>query len=442
MPNRLLLRVLATAVLAGRPTVEGISERLGKTLGENLKWIRPLARRYAKAHAGQTRPRHRDVVRFLVQDKGFARAWTEHPREFAVSNWLTERRPMQPVAAAAGWDVPAIESLGALADWLTLAPSELDWFADLHNLARCAASSSKLSHYNYRLVAKKSGSFRLIESPKPTLKTIQRRILSSILDRVPVHTGAHGFRHGRSIKTFAQPHAGQPVVLRMDLQNFFPSISGARVQALFRTMGYPESVADRLGAICTNATPRNVWKGAASDLEASELRLLRDMYTRPHLPQGSPTSPALTNLCAYRLDCRLSSLASAARAEYTRYADDLAFSGGQHFARTVERFSVHIAAILREEGFSANHHKTRIMRQGVRQHLACLTTNQRLNVERADYDRLKAILTNCLRHGPESQNRESHPRFREHLLGRISFVEMINQGKGSRLRTIFDRIQW
>jgi RNA-directed DNA polymerase len=228
----------------------------------------------------------------------------------------------------------------------------------------------------------------------------------------------------------------------MDLQNFFPSISGARVQALFRTMGYPESVADRLGAICTNATPRNVWKGAASDLEASELRLLRDMYTRPHLPQGSPTSPALTNLCAYRLDCRLSSLASAARAEYTRYADDLAFSGGQHFARTVERFSVHIAAILREEGFSANHHKTRIMRQGVRQHLACLTTNQRLNVERADYDRLKAILTNCLRHGPESQNRESHPRFREHLLGRISFVEMINQGKGSRLRTIFDRIQW
>jgi RNA-directed DNA polymerase len=271
---------------------------------------------------------------------------------------------------------------------------------------------------------------------------MQRKIHSSILDSVPVHRAVHGFCHGRSIKTFAQPHAGQHVVLRMDIQNFFPSISGARVQALFRTMGYPESVADRLDGLCTNATPRSIWKGAAPAIEPSKLRLLRDVYGRPHLPQGAPTSPALANLCAYRTDCRLSGLANAAGAEYTRYADGLAFSGGAEFARNAERFSLHVAAILREEGFAANHRKTRIMRQGVRQHLACLTTNQRLNVERADYDRLKAILTNCLRHGPESQNRESHPRFREHLLGRISFVEMINQGKGSRLRTIFDRIQW
>ncbi len=271
---------------------------------------------------------------------------------------------------------------------------------------------------------------------------MQRNILSSILDKVPVHPAVHGFCPGRSIKTFAQPHVGQRVVLRMDIQDFFPSISGARVQALFRTVGYPESVADRLGGLCTNATPRGVWNAAAPTSESPELRGLRDLYGRPHLPQGAPSSPALANLCAYRLDCRLAGLAKGARANYTRYADDLAFSGGGDFARNPERFSLHVAAILREEGFTTNHRKTRIMRQGVRQHLAGLTTNQRVNVKRRDYDRLKAVLTNCVRHNPESQNREGHPRFRQHLEGRVSFVEMINPAKGSRLRIIFDRIEW
>jgi len=442
MPNRLLLRLLATAVLAGEPTVEAVSERLAKTLGRNSKWIRPLARRYVKARTGQTRPRHREVVRFLAQDKGFARVWAKHPEQFAVGNWLTEPQRMQPVAAATGWDVPAIESLGALAEWLHLDPSELDWFADLHNLARSADSSSKLFHYNYHLVTKNSGGLRLVESPKPRLKTMQRKILSSILDRVPVHPAVHGFCHGRSIKTFAQPHAGRSVVLRMDIQNFFTSISGARVQALFRTMGYPESVADHLGGICTNATPRSVWRGAPLSLEPSEWKQLRDLYGRPHLPQGAPNSPALANLCAYRVDCRLSGLAKAAGAEYTRYADDLAFSGGEDFARSAERFSLHVGAILREEGFAANHRKTRIMHEGVRQHLAGLTVNERPNLKRADYDRLKATLTNCLRRGVESQNREGHPRFREHLLGRVSFAEMIHPGKAKRLRAIFDQVEW
>jgi len=89
-----------------------------------------------------------------------------------------------------------------------------------------------------------------------------------------------------------------------------------------------------------------------------------------------------------------------------------------------------------------NHRKTRIMRQSVRQHLASLVTNQRANVVRADFDRLKAILTNCIRLGPESQNREAHPRFRLHLEGRVGFVESINPARGQQLRALFDRITW
>ncbi len=139
----------------------------------------------------------------------------------------------------------------------------------------------------------------------------------------------------------------------------------------------------------------------------------------PHLPQGAPTSPSLANLCARRVDCRLTGLAEAAGAVYTRYADDLAFSGGEEFEQRVERFSIHAAATLQEEGFAVHHRKTRIMPRSVRQHLAGLVTNRRVNVRRRDFDLLKAVLTNCARLGPENQNREAHEHFRSHLEGRV-----------------------
>jgi hypothetical protein len=82
------------------------------------------------------------------------------------------------------------------------------------------------------------------------------------------------------------------------------------------------------------------------------------------------------------------------------------------------------------------------MRQGVRQHLAGLVTNRLINVPRDEFDRLKAILTNCARGDPERQNLRSLPRFRSHLEGRVAFVAMVNPGKGARLQAIFERIQW
>jgi len=142
------------------------------------------------------------------------------------------------------------------------------------------------------------------------------------------------------------------------------------------------------------------------------------------------------------VDCRLAGLAKSVGAEYTRYADDLAFSGGEGLDKSPVRFSIHVAAILHEEGFLVNHRKTRVMRQGVRQHLAGLVANQRLNVMRLDFDLLKATLANCVRQGPTSQNREEHPHFRAHLEGRVTFVEMVNPGRGKRLRDLYERIVW
>ncbi len=228
----------------------------------------------------------------------------------------------------------------------------------------------------------------------------------------------------------------------MDLRDFFPSIRGGRVQTLFRMAGYPEPVADLLGGICTNASPRGLWKTLGRGLDVERMAEARALYAWPHLPQGAPTSPALANLCAHRMDCRLVGLAEKAGAVYTRYADDLVFSGGAEFARSVEPFAIRVAAIAMEEGFEAHHRKTRVMRQGVRQHVAGLVVNERVNVQRQDFDALKAILTNCVRHGAESQNREGHPAFREHLEGRVSFVSMVNKARGEKLKRILERIDW
>lgn len=348
---------------------------------------------------------------------------------------------MRPAPAAETWDVPAIESTGDLAKWLGIDPGEMRWFADLKGLGYKQGTQA-LRHYHYRVLAKRFGSVRLIEAPKPRLKDRQRQILIWILEKVPIHPAVHGFVKGRSIKTFVAPHVGKRVVLRMDLRDFFPTFGGVRIQNVFRTLGYPEAVADLLGGICTNATPPDVWNDVGVQVDREVLNEARRLNARAHLPQGAPTSPALANISFYRVDCRLSALAKSAGANYTRYADDLAFSGDEEFEKRVERFSAHVAAVLLEEGFRVNHSKTRVMRQGVRQQLAGLVTNQKLNVVRRDFGRLKAVLTNCVRHGPESQNREGRPHFREQLEGRVSFVEMVNPAKGRRLREILHKIRW
>jgi hypothetical protein len=441
MPDSFLLGALAESLLAGEPAVELMVYRCSRTLGKPWRWLRPLAQRYLNQFGSQTRPRHRDVVRFLRNDAGFRRASARHSGELFVEQWLNDPQQMLPVPAASSWDIPRIESVGDLANWLGVDAAELRWFADLKGLTY-KRIGPRLGHYHYRIVTKRFGSIRLIEAPKSRLKDLQRQILLWILEKVPPHPAVHGFVKGRSIRTFVVPHVGRKVVLRMDLRDFFPTFGGPRIQGLFRTLGYPEPVADLLGGICTNATPRDVWDGSVTDLDPVCLGAMRRLYARPHLPQGAPTSPALANICCYRLDCRLSALAESAGAAFTRYADDLAFSGSEEFDKGAERFGWHVAAILLEEGFTVHHRKTRIMHQGVRQHLAGLTTNLRINVVRSDFDRLKAVLTNCVRSGSQSQNRERHPRFRSHLEGRVAFVEMINSGKGKRLRAIFDRIRW
>jgi len=443
MRNSAFVSLLARSFLAGEQTVEQIVARCNPVSGEQWPWLPSLAKKYVERFVGKMRPRQADVVAFLHQHREVWKASQKYGRQLPLTQWLAESQRMLPVAAARAWKLPPIESIGALADWLNVRFGDLEWFADLKGLlhSRC---NRQLNHYNYRVLIKDSGNIRLIEAPKSGLKKLQEQILTSILDHVPPHSAVHGFVKGRSIRSCATQHVARRVLLRMDLQDFFPSFPARRIQAMFRTLGYPEPVADLLGGICTNFAPSSVFSKEKFNppLSLQTRQWARDLYCRPHLPQGAPTSPALANICSYRLDCRLAGLARAAGANYTRYADDLAFSGDKGFEKGVERFSIHVAAILMEEGFHVNHRKTRIMRQGVRQHVVGIVANHHPNIIRTDFDQLKATLTNCIWYGPREQNREAHVHFRQHLEGKVSFLESINPHKGKRLRGLLDRIDW
>jgi hypothetical protein len=161
-----------------------------------------------------------------LEDAGFQRACAKYRQELDVAEWLSEPQRMQPSGAARDWDLPVIETVGDLARWLSLHPAELEWFADLKGLGS-RLSNPKLQHYWYRILPKRFGGARLIESPKSELKELQCWIVSAILNRVPAHAAAHGFVKGRSIASFASPHTGKYVLLRLDLQDFFPAFPAA-----------------------------------------------------------------------------------------------------------------------------------------------------------------------------------------------------------------------
>lgn len=163
------------------------------------------------------------------------------------------------------------------------------------------AAELRASKAEYRVftIQKRSGGVRRILAPVPGLKALQRKILRRLLARMAAHANATGFEPRHSIVTNALPHAGKAVVLRMDVQEFFPSTKAGRVERYFREIGW--------------------------DAESAGI-LLRLTTAEGGLPQGAPTSPRLANLVNHGFDARLAALAASRGASYSRYADDLTFS--------------------------------------------------------------------------------------------------------------------
>lgn len=448
MPIRERLAMAMTDAFLGGPwTADGLLTRADSIFAVDSPrlWLRLLINRVLIAFpATSARPTRRHLQEYVARQTVIAKE-----ERIPGSTRLRRRMPtwqpaMAPVdGTPAEWKLPVLATVRELAGWLGVSVGELEWFANRSgwNTERFdeKASGQTRNHYRYLWLPKPTGGLRLLETPKPRLKMIQRKILRGILDHVPAHQAAHAFRTGYSVATYVRPHAGQQVVLHIDLREFFPSVCASRVNAAFRTMGYPEMVARILTGICTNDTPSSVLSLGLHrrDDEGAWLR-----QRSKHLPQGAPTSPALANLCAYRLDCRLAGLARSVAARYTRYADDLVFSGGLDLQRSIARVRILINAIVLDEGFEIRHRKTRVMSAGSRQQVCGVRLNIRPNIPRETFDQLKAILHNCCRFGPDSQNRSEHPHFREHLMGQLAYWSSICPERVGKLQAMFKKIEW
>ncbi|MDR2187202.1 MAG: reverse transcriptase family protein [Azonexus sp.] len=315
------------------------------------------------------------------------------------------------------WPTPA-----DLARGLGISQADLDWLCHpalgWRDDPGTPGSRRVAPHYRCLLRPKVSGGWRLIEAPLPRLKRVQRQLLSGLLAYVPVHECAHGFVPGRDAASHAATHAGQPFVMSFDLRDFFNSIGAARINALWRSLGYPEGAARCLTALTTTRTPTPVRERLGEAGRADAMRQRR--LASAHLPQGAPTSPALANLCAFGLDLRLAGLAERFGARYSRYADDLVFSGPAALGRQWRALHAWVSAIAASEGFALHPAKTRRLPAHRRQRVTGLVINQRPNLARDDYDRLRAELHRLA--GQTAVDPVLAPRLRGRLAWAARFV--------------------
>ncbi|MCU7936512.1 MAG: reverse transcriptase family protein [Candidatus Thiodiazotropha sp. (ex Dulcina madagascariensis)] len=437
MSSKIDIRRLTHSLLGGSWDREAVLNRLSRSLGDTLPDPKQLAARLLFHFDERLPPCESQLTAFLLGEEPLRQA-LENLDGKSAPRILLDPPVMGPLPEnMTTLPLPRLATWRDLQQWLGLLDSELAWFADIEG-RQGKVAEPKLHHYRYRWIAKSSGSSRLIEIPKSRLKAIQRRILNDLLHRIPPHACAHGFRRHRSCLTYVAPHVAKAVVLRMDLKDFFHSVPTPRITALFQYLGYPRGVARLLQGLCTHTLSPSL---AGAPYQALCWNM-RKRLQHKHLPQGAPTSPAIANLCAWRLDCRLQGAAERFGLDYTRYADDLAFSGSTGLTRLAPFLQGLVGAIALDEGFSINHRKTRLNTQAQCQRLAGIVLNEKPNPPRREYDRLKATLYNCIRFGPDSQNREGHGDYQSHLAGRIANMAWLNPRKGERLKALWERIEW
>lgn len=296
--------------------------------------------------------------------------------------------------------LPPLFDTQQLADYLGIGMKQLVHLTHNQNL-----------YYKRFSIPKKNGGSRSIDAPKYALKTLQRKILWKILEQADPGEAATAFVRKVSIRDNAERHAGKGCVIRIDLKDFFPSVSHKRIRRVFERLGYPYSVAQALANICS---------------------------LKGFLPQGAPTSPTLSNLICKTMDKRYGQLSEKLDFTYSRYADDLVFSSNdRNFARLIPLFR----EIVRSEGFVVNEKKLSIMKKGNRQMVTGMVVNEKPNVPK---EHLRLLRAAAHRYKPEGGKPVELPSRKKGadsvnvLQGRISFVHMVCPARARQLRNIKD----
>lgn len=271
------------------------------------------------------------------------------------------------------------------------------------------------NYYHQVHIPKKSGGIRSLDIPAINLKLIQKWILNNILYNINVSKYANGFCKNRSIITNAKQHLHKECVINMDIKDFFPSISQKQIFRVFYYYGYTVELSYLFSKLCT-------YNG--------------------YLPQGAPTSPYLSNIVCLKLDKRLSGLAKKYNADYTRYADDITFSGKYGIQNIVSIAKT----IIEDEGFIVNENKTRITYAYQKQEVTGLNVNNEfLSVDKKYLKKFKQELYYCKKYGVSDhlQHTNCTRRFyKEHMYGKAYFINMINKNLGKELFEQLEEIDW
>ncbi|MEC4803964.1 MAG: reverse transcriptase domain-containing protein [Jaaginema sp. PMC 1079.18] len=324
------------------------------------------------------------------------------------------------------YGLPDFENALTLATRMNISIGELRFLAFNRKVA-------KVSHYIRFNIPKKTGGDRLISAPMPRLKAVQHWILAHILNEIEPHDAAHGFRRDRSILTNAQPHVNSEVVINCDLKDFFPTLNYKRIKGLFRAIGYSEAIATILGLLCTEADTETI--------ELDDITYYVATGDR-HLPQGSPTSPALTNILCRRLDRRLSALADELGYTYTRYADDLTFSASGDNLNHIRTLLHRSENIITHEGFTRHPDKLRIQRQKSRQQeVTGIVVNEFPNIDRKTLKRFRATLYQIECDGFTGKHWGRGDNLMAEIQGYTNFINLVNPDKGAKFQAQIQRIR-
>ncbi len=267
-------------------------------------------------------------------------------------------------------------------------------------------------------IPKKSGGTRHIAAPKTQLKAAQRQILEQILEKVDISDLSHGFVKSRSVLTSAKTHNTSPdLLINIDLENFFPTITFQRVRGLYQSFGYSGYIASLLAMLCTycERMPFEI-KGKIKYIKTSD-RIL---------PQGSPASPMITNIICRNLDKRINGLCKKLGITYTRYADDMSFSymgDTDNFA--IGSFLNSVNKIIEAEGFHMKKEKTHILRKNNRQYITGIViNNEEIGVPKKWVKILKASIHNAQKlrdSGGSVSNKTIHE-----ISGKIAWLKSVN----------------
>ncbi|MEY8862480.1 retron St85 family RNA-directed DNA polymerase [Tenacibaculum singaporense] len=265
-------------------------------------------------------------------------------------------------------------------------------------IRRAVKTNHTIYFYRKYSIPKKNGSQRLINEPLPSLKEIQKWILDNVLNNIPISAYAKAYTFKRSIKDHVKYHKNQKIVLTLDIENFFNNITSEKVELLFLSKGYSSLISNLMTRLCT---------------------------LQNCLPQGAPTSPRISNIIMYSFDEKISSYCKKNEIKYTRYADDLAFSGEIDKEEIIKL----VVEELNEIGLSLNKDKIIERKQNQRQIISGIVVNRKIQVPRKKRDELRQAMYYIEKYGLENHLAKidsSKSNYLKHLLGLANYIVNIN----------------